>query len=103
MSKLDKIEELQTLLKEDSFNFQARRELAFLLVELGYNEEALTNLLILLKHTTDDSEIYYNLGIVYEKLKQFEKAENAYENAVNLNPDELDFVYNLGLVKMDLQ
>ena len=37
MSKLDKIEELQNIIKEDSSNFQARRQLAVLLLDCGFN------------------------------------------------------------------
>ena len=41
MSKLDKIEELQNILKEDHSNFQARRQLAVLLLDSGFPKEAL--------------------------------------------------------------
>ena len=49
MSDIDKIEELQGLLREDVNNFQARRELAVLLMDAGFNEESLKNLLYLSK------------------------------------------------------
>ena len=35
MSKIDKIDELQNILKEDRTNFQARRQLAVLLLDFG--------------------------------------------------------------------
>ena len=69
MSKIDKVEELQNLLKEDKTNFQARRQLAVLLLDMGYSEEAKQHLLYLSKIFPDDSGIFYNLGITYEKLK----------------------------------
>ena len=103
MSKLDKIEELQGLIKEDSSNFQARRELAVLLMDCGFNEEALQHLLYLSKMFSYDDGIYYNLGIVYEKMKKFQKAKEAYEKAVEIEPDAMDAVYNLGLVYTELQ
>ena len=59
MSKLDKIEELQNLLREDSQNSQARRQLAVLLVDCGFNEEALKNLLYLSKNFEEDSGVFY--------------------------------------------
>ena len=49
MSKIDKIEELQNILKADQTNFQARRELAVLLLDCGYPEEAKQHLLYLSK------------------------------------------------------
>ena len=65
MSKLDKIEELQSLIKEDTQNFQARRELAVLLLDCGFNEEALQHLLYLSTVFSNDDGIFYNIGIVY--------------------------------------
>jgi tetratricopeptide (TPR) repeat protein len=103
MSKLDKIEELQQLLKEDATNFQARRQLAVLLMDCGFNEEALRHLLYLSKTFTDDSGVYYNLGIVYEKMKKFDKAKEAYLKSIEIEPKSLDAIYNLGLVYVELK
>lgn len=103
MSKLDKIEELQGLIREDSKNFQARRQLAVLLMDCGFNEEALQHLLYLSKTFSYDDGIFYNLGIVYEKMKKYSKAREAYEKAIELEPDSLDSVYNLGLVYTELK
>lgn len=101
MSKIDKVEELQNILKEDASNFQARRQLAVLLLDMGYPEEAKQHLLYLSKIFTDDSGIFYNLGITYEKLKDLNSAEKAYNKAIELAPDEIDSYYNLGLVYID--
>lgn len=103
MSKLDKIEELQGLLKEDSSNFQARRQLAVLLMDCGFNEEALQHLLYLAKMFKYDDGIFYNLGIVYEKMRKYTKAKEAYEKTIELEPDAMDAVYNLGLVYTELK
>ena len=103
MSKIDKIEELQNLLREDSQNFQARRQLAVLLTDCGFNDEALKNLIYLSKIFTNDSEIFYNLGIVYEKLKNLKKAKESYEKAIEIEPEAMDAIYNLGLVCTDLK
>ena len=96
------IKNLQTVLQEDPSNFQARRELSFLLVQNGFNEEALSNLLYLAKYFPEDAELQYNLGILYEKLKDFESAELAYKKAIEISPQE-DFYYNLGEVLVSLQ
>jgi len=102
MSKLDKIEELQNLIKEDSANFQARRKLAVLLMDTGFNEEALQHLLYLSKNFPNDDGIFYNLGIVYEKLRNFPKAKDAYIKSLELSPESTDSTYNLGLVYTEL-
>lgn len=97
----NEIEKLQLLLQEDPSNFQTRRELSIILANEGFNEEALSNLLYLLKYFPEDAELNYNIGILYEKLKDFKKAKSAYERAIELSPQE-DFYYNLGEVLVTL-
>ena len=75
MANIDKIEELQEILKENATDFQTRRQLAILLLDSGFAQEALQHFLYLKNIFKEDSGIYYNLGIVYEKLKQFPNAE----------------------------
>ena len=96
------IEKLQEILKKDPSNFQARRELSVILANNGFNEEALSNLKYLEKYFPDDAEIAYNIGIIYEKLKDLKKAEAAYKKAVSISP-QADFYYNLGEVLVNLQ
>ena len=96
------IETLQNLLKNDPSNFQARRELSILLVNSGFNEEAQGNLKYLIKYFPEDSELYYNLGIVNEKLKNLGEAKKYYQKAISISPQE-DFYYNLGEVLVELK
>lgn len=96
------IEKLQELLKNDPSNFQARRELSVLLSQEGFNEEALANLQFLTKYFPEDADLHYNLGILYEKLKDLEKAELSYTKAIEISPQS-DFYYNLGEVLVALQ
>ena len=103
MANEEKIEELQEILREDPQNFQARRELAILLIDAGFPKEAAQHLLYLAKTFPDDSAIYYNLGIAYEKQKEFKKAQEAYLKCLEIAPQEIDAVYNLGLVYTELQ
>ena len=96
------IEKLQTLLQKDPSNFQARRELSILLANNGFNEEALSNLQYLIKYFPEDAELFYNIGILYEKLKDFEQAKTSYQKAIELSPQD-DFYYNLGEVLVSLE
>ena len=98
----NEIENLQTLLRNDPSNFQARRELAILLAENGFNEEALSNLKFLEKYFPEDAELQYNLGILYEKTRNPEEARLAYEKAIEISPQD-DFYYNLGEVLVELK
>ena len=96
------IESLQNILKDDPSNFQVRRELSILLADNGFNEEAEGNLRYLIKYFPEDAELYYNLGIIYEKLKNFVKARDCYQKAADISPQE-DFFYNLGEVLVELK
>lgn len=96
------IEKLQEILQNDPSNFQARRELSIKLANDGFNEEALSNLQYLLKYFPEDAELHYNIGILHEKLKDFEKAKIAYRKAIEISPQE-DFYYNLGEVLVTLE
>lgn len=96
------IENLQALLQKDPSNFQARRELSILLANDGFNEEALSNLEYLAKFFPDDAELFYNIGILYEKTQNLEKAKKSYQKAIDISPQD-DFYYNLGEVLVTLQ
>lgn len=96
------ISKLQAILQKDPANFQARRELSILLADNGFNEEALSNLQYLSKYFPEDAELHYNLGILNEKLKNFEDAKASYLKAIEISPQE-DFYYNLGEVLVNLQ
>ena len=86
MSDIEEIKELQEVLKNDASNFQARRRLAILLIDSGFNEESLKQILFLIGIFPSDASLYYNLGIVYEKLKKLDRAEQAYLKAIELSP-----------------
>lgn len=95
------IEKLQEILKNDPSNFQARRELSVMLANNGFNEEALSNLKYLEQYFPEDADISYNIGIIYEKLKDYENAEVSYQKAISISP-QADFYYNLGEVLVNL-
>ena len=98
----EEIEELQAILRDDPYNFQARRTLSIVLLDNGFNEEAKQNLLYLVRTFPDNAELLYNLGIAYEKLGEYEKAERAYLRAIVISP-ETDFYYNLGLTYIEMK
>ncbi len=102
MDPIEESEELQQILQEDPSNLQARRRLAMLLLENGFNEEALNQLLYLANIFTEDADCYYNLGIAYEKNKKFPLAKEAYLRALNLSGENIDCIYNLGMVSIEL-
>ena len=70
MNDIEKFENLQTKIKLNPQNFQARRELIMFCLDLGFEKAALSHIKSLLEIFPNDADLYYNLGIVYEKMKR---------------------------------
>ena len=81
----NKIEQLEGLIRNDTTNFQARRELVVALFDIGDNAGALKNLNYLISVFPDDARLYYNAGIAWEKMKDNKKAEEMYLHTKNVN------------------
>ena len=68
-----------------------------LCLDLGFEKAALSHIKYLLEIFPDDANLYFNTGICWEKLKNYDNALIAYQKAVELKSDEPDFLYNLAL------
>ena len=101
MENLSKIDELTKKLESNPTDFQTRRELVVEFLLHGFNEDALKQLYYLLKRFPEDPGLHYNAGIVLENLKMFDKAIVSYQNALNIAPEEPDYLYNLGYAYLD--
>ena len=102
MSYLKEIENLTEIIKNDPTNFQARRELTVALMDKGFNDEAIKQLSYLISVFPEDARLHYNLGIAWDKIKNYKQAIKAYETALEYEPEEADFLYNLGYVYMEI-
>ena len=49
----------------------------------------------------DAADYFYNLGTVYEKMRDWIAAQNAYQDSIKLNPQHFHAHYNLGTIYMD--
>ncbi|GBF22745.1 TPR repeat-containing protein [Candidatus Gastranaerophilus sp. (ex Termes propinquus)] len=98
MNEVQRFDTLKRAIEEDTTNFQARRELAVLCLDLGFEQMALKHLSYLANIFQEDASLQFNIGICWEKLKRYEYALKAYRRAVELKPDDPDFLYNLALV-----
>ena len=97
MNDIQRFESLKKTIENDPTNFQARRELAVMCLDMGFDSMALKHLNYLANTFPNDANLYFNIGICWEKLKQFKFALNSYKKAVELKEDEPDFIYNLAL------
>lgn len=64
---------------------------------IGFNEKAEKILNIALTRWQTDPYLYLAAGIAYVNTNQGEKAEAAYKKAIELNPNYIDAIYNLGV------
>ena len=102
MNDVQRFESLKKTIETDPTNFQARREIAMMCLDMGFDSMALKQLLYLSNTFPNDANLYFNIGICWEKLKQFKFALEAYKKAVELKEDEPDFIYNLALAYENL-
>jgi Flp pilus assembly protein TadD len=62
----------------------------------GQFEEAENNLKLAIEKEPMNKQLHFSLGVVYDNLGQTDKAAIAYEEAIEIDPDYFDAVYNLG-------
>ena len=51
----------------------------------------------IIKINPKDAKAYYNMGVAYEKLKDYENAINSYKKAIKINPNYDKAYYNMGV------
>ena len=62
----------------------------------GKDKEAIANLDLAIKNDPNNSALHFALGTIYDKLGQYDNAENSYKKAIEIKADYFDAVYNLG-------
>lgn len=62
----------------------------------GKFQEAENNLKLALENEPDNKQLHFSLGVVYDNLGDSEKAIKAYEDAIAIDSDYFDAIYNLG-------
>ena len=77
--------DLQKKLKENPNDATLIEEYAIALSEIGENEEALKNFIYLKKIFPESPLVYYNIGIILEKLKKYDDAIIAWERECALS------------------
>lgn len=80
----------------DSTQYRAFFSRAFLYDLIGELELAARDYRAALEYNTSNSFIFYNLGIVENKRRNFEEALKLFSRAIDLNPGNCDFLHNRG-------
>ncbi|MBQ9245752.1 tetratricopeptide repeat protein [bacterium] len=96
----EKIIELQNRIKENPQDYDAVEQYAIALSDIGENQEALKNFMFLKSVQPNNAKVYYNIGIILEKLKMAEDSIVAYEKALSLEPENTDIMFNLSIASI---
>lgn len=99
--KDEAIQMLNNLIHNKPDYYNASELLGRLLCEQENFKEAINVYMNALKYNDKESfELYYNLGIAYTRLNDFQNAKNCYEKAAQINALNYKGYYNLGLISM---
>ena len=82
-------------------NTQSIRNLAQIYYDLGQLEESIQTYEVAINKETDNkvkADLYFNLGILYNKVGNLEEAEYNFTNALDENPDDVEAVMGMALV-----
>ncbi len=85
----------------DPNNADALNLLGVIDLQAGRYEDGLKLIKRALRGNAKDPSIFVNLGLAYRRTNNDEKAIEAYESALALNPYFLDALYNLGKLHLD--
>lgn len=104
LNDLGKKEESKTMLKnllnKKPEYGEASKLLGEILCEEEKFKEALNVYVDALKYNSNDYDLYYNLGIAYTRLNDFQNAKICYEKAANINHELYYAKYNLGQISL---
>jgi len=99
LSSQGRNEEAEQLLRQivDSYpdQYDATYSLGLLLAEMGRYEEAAEHLRRAADGMRERARIFYNLGLIQQRLGRSVEAEAALRRSVELEPDNLDYLYAL--------
>jgi tetratricopeptide (TPR) repeat protein len=82
-------------------NTQSIRNLAQIYYDLGQLEESIQTYEVAINKETDrevKADLYFNLGILYNKVGDLEEAEYNFTNALDENPDDVEAVMGMAQV-----
>lgn len=98
MKKYEKaIKLLKKVIEMESNNIEAFLYLANSYLNVGNIEQTKEIYKIAIQNFPKVPEIYYNRGIFFYKLKEFELAKKDFEKCCELSPQDFLFNYNLGI------
>jgi cytochrome c-type biogenesis protein CcmH/NrfG len=93
-----KIQTLKDIVKKDPKNLPAWKELGDLYFDTNQPKEAIDAYSHYLALKPDNADVRTDMGIMYRKLGEFDKAIEQFKKAAQSDPKHINSRYNLGLV-----
>ncbi len=93
-----KVESLKEILKKDSKNLSALVELGNLYFDSNQPKEAIEAYNQYLSIKPDNPDVRTDLGIMYRKLGEIDKAIGEFRRAAQMDPKHVNSRYNIGIV-----
>lgn len=93
------INHLKESIEKDPDNADMWAQLANAYYEIQDYQQSIETYLQLITLVDETSPVYQDLGVVYRRDGQFEKSIEAFENAIADNPDNIQALFNIGVVQ----
>ncbi|MGB3223252.1 MAG: tetratricopeptide repeat protein [Desulforhopalus sp.] len=93
------LKHLEKMINEDPNNVDAWTQLAYTYFDLQEFTKAIEAYERLVILADDKSIVYQDLGVAYRRTEQFEKAIESFQKAVELNPGNIEALFNIGVVQ----
>ena len=100
MSELAQINSLREQIEANPNDYHKMLELAHLLNDSGFYEEAIKWYDKYLGSHNNDADVYVDRGVCYYQLNQLDKAIDSMEKGIKINPQHQTAHFNLGVVNL---
>lgn len=103
LADINKLNELRDYVKNNPNDKDKILELGHLLMDNGYNEEAIINYDKYLSFEPKNPDVIIDKGVCYFNLEQYDKAEEIMLSGLKINPRHIIGTYNIGIVNLAKQ
>lgn len=100
LDAVNKINELEDVVKKNPNNFEALLSLGHLLNDNGFYDKAIVKYEKYLVAHPKNIDVIVDMGVCYFELKNYEKSINVIKSALALNPKHQIANFNLGIVNL---
>lgn len=100
LENVQRINELEAVVKRDSSNLNTVLELAHLLNDSGMKDRSVPYYLMYLRANPGNADVQVDLGVVYYEMQQFDMAKARMRKGLAINPRHQIANFNMGIVNL---